>query len=234
MYVVQASPFSKIFTREWGEKCLHKPELIGLSERGGFTVTVPRSFGAIRLKHLVPVHAATLVVRNQTDANGESLGQTRKIEDDEMTPLVDWLTSERSEQTHIYGIVAIDIGKSFEEAMQEMMALAMQSAESGGDNKDLMKKQAALQKQVAKDIGGALETARAEADRRVKHALSITHSNLLKSWEALKTDGKGTYAPSLTEALGQYVIKAEIDRKLELNRRLYNSVASGIPGAAQM
>jgi hypothetical protein len=61
--------------------------------------------------------------------------------------------------------------------------------------------------------------------------MSVTHNNLLKSWEALQAEGKGTYMPSTQEALGYHILKIEVDQQLELNRKLYNNVAEGIPGA---
>jgi hypothetical protein len=230
MYIVQASPFSKIFMPEWSEQCLNDPELIGKSEKGLFEVRIPRSFGGLVLKHLVPVHAGTLLGRNQYDGDGRNLGPTRKVEDDEITPLVEWLTADKSEETHIYGCVKIDIGRNFEEAMQELVSISMDAAVG---SESATKKQQEISVKIQKELGEQLAKARQSADARVKRALSVTHANLLRSWEALRADGKGTYMPSIHEALGQLIIKTEIDRKLALNRKVYNTVAEGIPGAAR-
>lgn len=232
-YVVQASPFTKIFTREWATKCVEDPTLIEKSSPKLFEVKVPRPCGGLKLTHLVPVHAATLIPRSQKDEDGNDLGQTRTVDEDEMTPLVEWLTGERSEETHIYGVIAVAVGNSFESGLQDMMMLAMESAQAGSKQAmdAIAKKQAKIQREIAESLTKSLAEATKTANERVKRALSITHNNLLKSWEALRADGKGTYTPSVQEALGHFIIKAEVDRKIELNKKLYNTVAEGIPGA---
>jgi hypothetical protein len=229
-YVVQASPFSKIFMPEWSERCMHDPTLIDKSEKGAFEVRIPRSAGGIVLKHLMPVHSATLIKRDQYDTFGKSLGVMRKTDDDEITPLVEWLTSDKSEETHVYGVVAIDIGNDFEEAMQQLVALTMEAA-VGSETAE--KRKLEISTKIQKSLTEQLQEARSKADARVKRALSITHGNLLRSWEALKSNGQGTYMPSVQEALGHLIIKSEVDRKLELNRKVYETVASSIPGASR-
>jgi len=234
-YVVQASPLSKIFCREWEEKCLEDPSIIAKSEPGLFKVSIKRPSGGIVLHHMKPVHASTLIPRLQTLPDGGQ-SKTRDVDDDEVSPLVQWLAGvdgRYCEDTDIYGVVAIDVGNQFESALQELMHLTMETAADGTKKDSVLKKQAAVQKAIIVDMDEKLKLARKQADERVKRALAITHNNLLKSWEALKSDGKGTYAPSSQEALGYFVMKAEIDRRLELNRKLYNDVAAGIPGAAR-
>ncbi len=232
--------------------CVERPELIGsptvpevkLDKKGKpvhdeegkvvyedvpFVVTVPRSVGGVRLIHNKPVHVSTLVPR--------STG--RIIEDDETTPLLYWLTggpeNRPAEETDIYGIVLVD-SSPFESALQEIMMLTMSSMQTGdGKGKEsALKKQMAVQTKVAAEMQAQLNVARAKADERVRRAMSITHNNLLKSWESLKSEGKGTYTPSITESLGYYIIKAEVDRKIEMQRKFHNDMTDGIPGSSRV
>lgn len=228
-YVVQASPYSKIFMQEWEQRCVEDPTLVAASTPGLFKVHVPRACGGLTFEHLKPRHESTLIPRLQTLPGGKT-EITRKADDDEISPLVAWLTDPRSEETAIYGVVAIDVGQQFETALQDLLQLTM---EGGSESKQeaALKKQAAIQKKIVGDMSKRLTEARAEADRRVKSALSITHNNLIKSWETLKGQGQGTYAPSAPEALGYYVLKAEIDRRLEASNVLYNNISEGMPGA---
>lgn len=224
MYLVQASPLSKIFMPEWEKKCLENPDLIHKSEPGLFQVRVARATGGLVFDHLKPVHAGALLKR----------GSREELEANEMQDLVYWLTGgpedRPCEQTDIYGVVLIDVGGQFESALSDLLQLTMEAQDPKARD-EVMKKQAKIQKEIVSDMQGKLKSARQKADDRVKRAMSVTHNNLLKSWESLKSEGKGTYAPSVQEALGSFILKAEIDRAMELNRRLYNGVADSIPGA---
>jgi len=228
-YLVQASPLSKIFMAEWEQRCVEKPELVGESSPGLFKVFVPRACGGLIFEHLKPRHSSTLIPRLQTLPGGKT-EVTRKPEDDEITPLVSWLTDARSQETAIYGVVEIDVGSQFEGALQDLLQLTLEGG-SAAKQEAALKKQTQIQKKIVSDMSERLIEARALADSRVKAALSITHNNLIKSWESLKGEGKGTYAPSTQEALGYFVLKAEIDKRLEASNRLYNKVAEGMPGA---
>lgn len=226
MYVVQASPFSKIFLPEWQQRCIEDATNIDRSEPGLFDVRVRRPAGGIVLSHMKPVHASTLIKRT-----GD-----REVEEDEITPLVYWLTGgpeqRPCEETDVYGIVMVEVGNSFERAMQDLMTLTLQSSDpkkTVAAGKDM----AAIQRSVVKEMSEGLSSARKKADERVRRAVSITHTNLIKSWEALRSEGKGTYSPSAAEALGYHIIKADVDRRLDMNRKFYNSVAEGIPQAKQ-
>lgn len=228
MYVVQASPFSKIFMPEWEQKCVENPELIAKSEQGLFEVRVPRSAGAIVLKHRVPVLAASLIPASKN----------RKVEDDEITPLVNWLTGgpegHKCEETDIYGIVLLDVASDFQRGLSEILKMQLEASSHAGSaaqREAFIREQVELQVKVATEIEEKLKAATEKANERVRNALKHTHNNLLKSWESLKAQGMGTYTPSPQEALGYFIMKTEIDRALEQNRKLYNDVAAGIPGA---
>jgi hypothetical protein len=229
-YVIQASPLSKIFMPEWEQKCVADPTLVGKSEPGLFEVRIPRSAGGLILSHLRPVHVSTLIAASKD----------RKVEEDEITPLVAWLTggpdNHPCEETDIYGVVLLDVGNQFQSALQGLVEMQMDIGMAGGDEnrkKEIAKKQQKMQQDIAEEIRTKSATATERANARVRKALTHTHNNLLKSWESLKAEGKGTYQPSPQEALGYHIMKLEIDRALEQNRKLYNDVAAGIPGASR-
>jgi len=228
-YVIQASPLSKIFMPEWEARCVADPSLVGKSEPGLFEVRIPRSAGGLILSHLRPMHVSTLIPASKT----------RLVEEDEIKPLVAWLTggpeNHPCEETDIYGVVLLDIGNSYESVLQGLVEMQMDINLSQDDKhkSEMLKKQQQLQKNIAEEVEAKSRTATERANARVRKALTHTHNNLLKSWESLKAEGKGTYQPSPQEALGYHIMKAEIDRALEQNRKLYNDVAAGIPGAAR-
>jgi hypothetical protein len=226
-YVVQASPYTKIFMPEWEAKCINDPTLIEASAPGLFTVRIQRPIGGLVLEHLKPRHVTTLLPRLTTMPDG-SKAVMRKVEEDEVSPLLQWLTGPTSEETDIWGVVNIEIGTQFEDAMTELIALTLQGG-TEAQQAEVLKRQIAIQRDVAKSMAVRIAEARKVADDRVKRALRITHNNLIKSWENLRGQNLGTYEPSTQETLGYRIIKAEIDRRQaaqqKINREMVESVA---------
>ncbi len=231
-YVVQASPYTKMFVPEWEQKCVEDPRLIEATSPGLFTVRIKRPIGGLVLEHLKPRHVSTLLPRLSTMPDG-SKAVTRKVEEDEVSPLLQWLTDPASEETDIWGVVEIEIGNQFEDAMTELIGLALQ-----GGNEDeqqaVIKRQIAIQREVASNMSVRIAEARKVADDRVKRALRITHNNLIKSWENLRGEGKGTYEPSTQESLGYRVLKAELDRRTMAQKAINKEMADGIARAGNM
>lgn len=231
-YIVQASPLTKIFMPEWERKCIDDPTLIEASSPGLFKVRVKRPIGGLVLEHLKPRHVTTLLPRLTTMPDGAKM-VTRKVEEDEVSPLLKWLTDPASEETDVWGVVEIEIGNQFEDAMTELIGLALQ----GGTDEEqaaVLKRQIAIQRDVAKSMSVRIAEARKVADERVKRALRITHNNLIKSWEALVGDGKGRYEPSAQESLGYRVLKFEIERRTASQKAINQEMAEGVARVGTM
>lgn len=199
-YIVQASPLTKIFLPEWHDKCLSNPELIVKVEP--FRVVVPRPCGSIELTHNVPVIASSLIAKVKE----------RKVTEDEISPLVEWLTNEQNAETDIYGIVAIPIETNVADAI---MALVYDI-----DGSDKQKK---LMSELKKNMIKNINSARERADARVIRQCEKVYNMIKATVSTLKQSGKGVYSPSYSEALALDILKDQIKQ-----RRAPDDRATGI------
>lgn len=186
-YIVQASPLTKIFLKEWHDKCLAKPELI--AEVSPFTVHIPRPCGAIELTHNVPVLASALIPKVKE----------RKVQEDEISPLVAWLTHEQNPETDIYGVVAIPIETNVADAI---MSLIYDKGSEAASAKMLA--------QLRKNLKENIMSARERADARVLRQCNKMYDIVRTTIGLMKKDGKGIYSPSYSEALALDILKDSI------------------------
>ncbi len=201
-YVVQASPLSRIFLPEWHDRCLSDPALLTSPEP--FLMRIPRPCGSIELWHNKPTLASSLLIRTKE----------RMVDEDEVSPLVLWLTGEQNTETDIYGIVDVPI--------QENVADAIMALIYEGDDKKRVK----LIEETRKTMAKGIVTARERADARVMRACGKMYSVVKATVEDMKKNGKGIYSPSYAEALALEVMKDTIaqrrkpdERAAELMRR---------------
>lgn len=215
MYVIQASPLSRIFLPAYQRKLIDKPALIFDPSLPPFEVVVPRVTGAVRLTHMKPVHQHNLLPRKGyvQDESGKvrELKRARVADRDEIRDLVPWLTGGDDgmgcEETDIYGIVQFDIGTDIVQEMVELMQSQLMAGGGAESNQgDFLK----MKKRYDSQVAAQLARARQIADEKVKRALRITHSNLIQSWDALETEGKGRYQASAAEGLGAFILNEEI------------------------
>lgn len=209
VYVVQASPLTKIFLPEWHERCLSSPEIVVQSSP--FVVRIPRPTGAIELTHNIPIIASTLLPKTMFD---QSTGKTfnKKIEEDVVSPLVSWLTEENNSETDIYGVVAVPIEMNVADAIMTLI-------HESDDVKAEVKLIKDIKKKLSKDIGDA----RARADARVMRHCDKMYRVVVQTVNQLKKDGKGVYNPSYTEALALDILKDQIQK-----RRLHTDKSQSI------
>lgn len=199
MYIVQASPLTRIYMTEWHHALLEDPELIFKSDPP-FTVTIPRSAGAVVLTHNKPVHVSTLIPVTGKRKLDEAGSETRD--------LTHWLLEGRD--TNIYGVVGIEIGSDI---MDTLSLLVSMDAEAAAE---------AIAKAQAEMVGKIrlqLVSAREKADERVKEAMRTTHRNLQKQWKEMESLGMGKYDPSASEAVGAFVLSAEISKVATTDKR---------------
>lgn len=229
MYVVQASQLSRIFLPEYQNRLIQDPELI-FKLKEPFKVTVPRATGAVTLTHMKPVHQYQLLPRKHFVQHGDGdvreLKGARRNPGDEIRDLVPWLTGGPdgmgSEETDIYGIVMLDIGADIVSSMVELMqrqgfnALTSMGADTedgeGVSRDDFSQELVRMQKEYQQQVNRAVAAAREVADRKVRRALLITHTNLIQTWDAMETDGKKPYLPSAAEGLGAFILQEEISQ----------------------
>lgn len=195
-YVVQASPLTRIFLPEWHDKCLADPQLL-LSPQP-FKIRVPRPSGSVELVHNQPTLAASLLTRTQE----------RQVTEDEVSPLVRWLTEDDEFETDCWGIVAVPIQDNVADAIMALMTI-------DGDDKKRLKLLEETRKQMAKGI----QSARARADARVMRACGKIYSVVKSTVEDMKKNGKGVYAPSYAEALAFEVMKDTISKRRQPDER---------------
>lgn len=224
-YVIQASALSKVFVREWEQKCVEKPEIV-LDDSIPFEVRIPRSAGGIILHHNKPVLATSLLPHTGK----------RKVEEDEVRTLVPWLTGgpegTLSEETDIYGVVELAIDTAIQQSVHEMLQIDMEALAAGDDDalKRLQKRQLEAQQATMSHMRKEVSKAREIANERVRRAMRATHSNLMQSWASLSTEGKGRYDPSATEAIGAFVLSKEIEKQTanrkSMNRLIMDSIST--------
>lgn len=210
-YIVQASPLTKIFLEEWHDKCLADPSI--LTNTSKFRVMVPRPCGAIELWHGVPTLASTLIQKNKD----------RKVSEDEISPLVEWLTNESNPETDIYGVVAVPIETNVADAIMAMIY------EEKGETK-----QAKLLADLKKKIAGSISTARDRADARVLRQCGKMYDMVRSTVQTMKKDGKGSYSPSYAEALALSILKDQITEKRKPNdkaQHIFEQAIADIQGS---
>lgn len=188
-YVVQASPLSRMFVPSLQAKCLEDPSL--LMSKDPFVMKIDRPSGAIYLTHGKPTLAATLL----------PVSTDREVTEDEVSPLVYWLTQEENEETDIYGVVEIPIQDNVADAIMALL-------EDGDDNKRMR-----FLVESRKKMAQGVIDARHRADARVMRACSGMYKYVKETVEFMKKEGKGVYSPSYSEALAFEVMKDIIAKR---------------------
>lgn len=158
---------------------------------------VPRPTGSIELVHNKPTLATSLLVRSKE----------REVTEDEVSPLVLWLTGEQNTETDIYGIVDVPIQDNVADAI---MALIYE-----GDDKKRVK----LIEETRRSMAKGIVTARERADARVMRACGKMYSVVKATVEDMKKNGKGVYSPSYAEALALEVMKDTISQRRKPDER---------------
>ena len=208
-YLIQASPLTKLFTEEWGKKCLRDPSLLTAPE-ATFEVRIPRATGGVVLQHNTPLHVSTLLpVQN-----------TREVSMDEITPLVHWLCGGQDaagEETDIYGVVAIEVNIDMTAELITMLNKGF-SAKKMQERYDTM----------AQSIQGQIGVTRDRADARVKRALKATYNNLVAEWQRIKEKGGGVYAPSVSEALAAHILASEIKEHADTTQAAFDLIGKAM------
>ncbi len=185
-YLIQASPLSRMFLPQWHDRCLADPSILRKSEP--FVVRIPRPTGSVELIHNKPTLASSLLVRTKE----------REVTEDEVSPLVLWLTGEQNTETDIYGVVDVPIQDNVADAIMAMIYEEKESA------------RVKLIEETRKHMAKGIVSARERADARVMRACGKMYSIVKATVEDMKKNGKGIYAPSYAEALALEVMKDTI------------------------
>lgn len=211
-YVVQASPLSKLFMREWHARIEEEPDLVFADVP--FTVTVPRTSGALVFEHNKPVHINNILPKQPSRKKDEYLV-------DDVEVVINWLTGgvtgDRSEETDIYGVVGLDLDMDISAALADIVTIADNDGES---SKKAIKNFDDMQKALKAKAKTAHIEAQKLADSRVRRAIEITHINLKKSFEAMNTQGLRPYTPSVAEAVGAHILAKAIDESGKRRREM--------------
>lgn len=189
MYLIQASPLTRIFIPHLHAECLADPTKLFSKEP--FTVRIPRAVGSIELVHNKPTLASALIAQSKD----------RTVTEDETSPLVLWLTGEQNTETDIYGVVEVPIQDSVADAIMAMIY------EGNDDHR------AQLIKETRKKMAEGIITSRQRADARVMRACGKMYNVVKSTVETMQKDGKGIYSPSYAEALAMEVMKDTISKR---------------------
>lgn len=212
MYVIAASPITKVFLPEWHARCIENPELM-FDETERFLVRVKRSVGAINLDYGVP----TLV-----NAGAQSATRT----------LFNWLTGgedgARNQETDMYGITVFDPNINVLAEVSSIVDMEMFSADMADyqkapdetedafnarvakARKKIEEKQAKMQREVIARFAAAKKKAREIADDRVKRMIRMNWNYLVQQWQHNEEAGGKKHPPTDSEYLGSLVIQEEL------------------------
>ena len=190
IYVMQASPVTRLCLPEWHSRCLDKPEILYSKE--SFEVFIPRTCGGIRLQHMKIIPPTDLIPKGP-----------RVVEEDEVKPLVTWLTDENSQETDMYGVVAIEVGNDLADAIMSMIVSGdeKKAKEAMAENKAMMQK--------------SFKEAVAKADERVMRACGKMYNIVRQTVDYMKKNNLGIYSPSIAEALMFEVMDKPISARRE-------------------
>lgn len=219
-YVIQASPISKVFIPELHRKCLETPALV-LDDKFPFTLTVPRSAGAIVLEHNKPVHSSQLIPHTGT----------REIDTDEVRNVLPWLTGGKDNNetdTDIYGVVLLELDDDMTAGISEIVSIEALALENEKEQEVFLKKQQQKLREMIAQMKSAIIKARIRADERVKRALRVTHSNIKMQWDRIEQEGGRPYDASVAEALGAFVLQQEIAHQTEDQAKIRGLVQSAL------
>jgi hypothetical protein len=192
MYLLQASTLTKLFLPEWHMKCLENPKI--LADPTPFRVHIPRAVGAIELWHNRPVLAASLIAQ-------PGKKKSREVTDDEVTPLVQWLTNPQNSETDQWGVVEIPVENDLADTIMAMIY------EGKTDEREKF-----MQSMKAK-MGKAVAQARELADQRVMRSCDKIYKVVKQTVEHMKKTNSGVYSPSYSEALAMTVMKDTISAR---------------------
>lgn len=205
--------------REFQKECERNPDFV--FDQKPFDVQIKRSGGNIIMTHNKPVRTSHLMPVQKNKINDS-------FNAGELESLVEWLTGgedgKRSEETDIYGVVTLKVDMDISSTLVDIAQLADEGS-SDANTKKAMKDFQDLQKELINQTKGSLVLAREMADERVKRALRVTHMNLMKQYETMKSQGMGVYAPSIAEAVGAHILAAEIDKASETKARMVNRLS---------
>lgn len=191
IYILQASPVTRLCLPEWHTRCLDKPDLLYSKEP--FEVFIPRTCGGIRLTHMKITPPTDLIPRGP-----------RLVEEDEVRPLVSWLTDETSQETDMYGVVAVEVGNDLADAVMSLIIT--------GDDKKAKEAMADTRSEMQK----AFKEAVAKADERVMRACGRMYNIVRQTVDYMKKNNLGVYSPSIAEALSFEIMGATMaERKAQ-------------------
>lgn len=221
-FIIQASKLSRIFCiRDWQQKCLVNPGLLyAESKPGEFSVTVPRSAGAVTLRHRIPVHAATLLPRLTTIQHKDrpaELVQTRVQGDDELRNLVPWLTGgpdgSQFLETDRWGIVELPIAGNYINLQAEYMSQEAMIAAYPEQAEAIEQERKKLQLQMRSAMQSAMSNAVALADERVIRAIKSVYNNFYQQNKTNLENGIGRVTPTDAEKLVAFYLHEQIQKK---------------------
>lgn len=206
-----------MFMRKYQEIVLDKPELV--FENDKFELTIPSaSVGGYKFEHLKPRSAHTLLShdsrkRDEWSPSLEAIVHFITGGDDGM----------RSQETDIYGVVQLKM-EDISSQIIDIATLTQTGTEQ--DEKKAAAEFKALRDNHLKKASKALQSARELADERVKRALLMTHTNLVKQWDVLQQEGKGRYTPSIAEAVGAHILKDQVEKASAKKREMVERMSS--------
>ncbi len=206
-YVICGSPLVKVYLVEWHDRLLAEPELVN-DMKTDFTFDVPRGCSAFKVNFNKPM-----------PINGR--------DDKEIEVLYNWLIGEAGHSQHetdLFGIVPFDPGVDLVQRQDEIARLEDLMSDDPKIVASAQKEIAKIQKDTATRLKTMREAIRANSEARIKRAMKISHNNLVKQWQINEEMKMGKHRPSEAEALGAYVLDAEIKAAAARGAKVYGNI----------
>lgn len=230
-FVIQASKLTKIFCiRDWMQKCLADPSLIHSDEP--FSITIPRSAGAVKLAHLRPVHAASLLPRMTTIHNKKGEVTDRVLArvpgDDEVRNLIPWITGgpdgAQYVETDRWGVVELPDMSNYmalqADFWNQEALIALHPEQASQIEADRQK----LMIRMRAEMRSAVENAVARADERVMRAIKSCYRNFYTQNRTNLESGAGKVSPTDCEKLVVYFLHDRIKERSEKEKDVNDKI----------
>lgn len=200
-YVISLAPEAKIFQEHLQDELLDDPKKIFLPTSCQLFLKTP-----------------SMVIPFQWGRPRLIAGPPNSEKELDLIGLVRWITGGKDgsqcQETDWTGLVEMPFGTDF-------LSDAAEAAIVGKKGEDIAK---SISKTIESNMTDALAKAKEISRNRTMRHIRFVWQNLEKQWQLNKENNLGTFMPSKAERLCQYVLREEIQREKEREKRFMSEI----------